>query len=176
MSKPFPRRFYASPLALLKDFRKIVALRPALRRAAAGGELSPAFRERLMLAVTAVNECRYCSYYHAGQALRAGVPEQEMRALLAGDLPEDVPGDECAGLLYAQHWAEADGKPEAEARQRLVNIYGESRAQAIEAVLHMIRIGNLLGNSADYWLNRLSFGRFGTSTKRSQAHQPANQP
>jgi hypothetical protein len=28
----------------------------------------PAFRERLMLAVTVVNGCRYCSYFHARQA------------------------------------------------------------------------------------------------------------
>ncbi|MCK4314262.1 MAG: carboxymuconolactone decarboxylase family protein [Anaerolineae bacterium] len=30
---------------------------------------SPAFRERLMLAVTAVNGCRYCSHVHAREAL-----------------------------------------------------------------------------------------------------------
>ena len=139
-----------------------------LRQAMAGSEgtpalISPAFRERLMLAVTAVNECRYCSYYHARQALQAGVPEAEMRTLLAGDLPADIPEDECAGLLYAQHWAETDGNPDSQARLRVVQTYGEPRAQAIEAVLHMIRIGNLLGNSADYWLARLSFGRLGSS-------------
>ena len=42
------------------------------------GELiSPAFRERLMLVVTAVNNCRMCSAVHTKQALLSGLSRQE---------------------------------------------------------------------------------------------------
>ena len=39
--------------------------------------LSPAFRERLMLAVTAVYGCRYCSFAHAREAISKGVSQEE---------------------------------------------------------------------------------------------------
>ena len=115
-----------------------------------------------MLAVTAVNGCRYCSYFHAKEALKAGLAEEELRQLLVG-LVDDAPAEELQALLYAQHWAETDGQPDPTAQQQLVQTYGLDRAEAIETVLRMIRIGNLLGNTGDYWLYRLSRGAFGGS-------------
>ena len=125
-----------------------------------GDLVSYAFRERLMLAVTAVNGCRYCSYYHTKEALKAGLPEDELQKLLAG-VVDDAPAEELPALLYAQHWAETDGESETAVRQKLEETYGPARAEAIDTVLHMIRTGNLLGNTGDYWLYRLSFGRWG---------------
>ena len=41
-----------------------------------GGKLVPRpFRERLMLAVTAVYGCRYCSWLHTREALRSGISQ-----------------------------------------------------------------------------------------------------
>jgi len=39
-----------------------------------------------MLAVTAANGCRYCSYFHARQALKNGVGQEEIDQLLTGDI------------------------------------------------------------------------------------------
>jgi AhpD family alkylhydroperoxidase len=39
-----------------------------------------------MLAVTAVNQCRYCSYAHARMALLAGLSTEEIQALNDGVL------------------------------------------------------------------------------------------
>jgi len=39
--------------------------------------------------------------------------------------------------------------------------YGVEKADAIDLVLRMIRFANLSGNTWDYLLHRLSFGRFG---------------
>lgn len=158
--RQFTRRIYRRPSELLADFRFIWERRPLIRRAMRE-LLSPAFRERLMMVVTEVNGCRYCSYYHARLALRAGISTDELRELLAGTIPTDVPQDELPALAYAQHWAEANAHPDPEVRQRLVEIYGEEKAEAIEIVLRMIRSGNLLGNLWDYWLYRISFGRLG---------------
>lgn len=113
-----------------------------------------------MLAVTAVNGCRYCSYYHAKEALKTGLPEAEIRAMQDG-IVDNAPTEELPALLYAQHWAENNARPDPDVRQKLIDAYGTTQTDAIDAVLRMIRMGNLLGNTTDYWLFRLSFGRFG---------------
>ncbi len=123
------------------------------------GLLSPAFRERLMLAVTWVNGCRYCSYFHARQALKSGVTAQEISKLLSGDV-DNCPEEEATAVIYAQHWAESDAHPDPEAVWKLEETYGPEKADAIHLVLRMIRLGNLLGNSWDYLLYCLSFGKW----------------
>ena len=162
--KTFNRRFYHNMGDLWRDVRFPLQNRAQIRQAMQGDLVSYAFRERLMLAVTAVNGCRYCSYYHTQEALKAGLPEDELQKLLYG-VVDDAPAEELPALLYAQHWAETDGDPEADVRQKLDETYGPKRAEAIDTVLRMIRTGNLLGNTGDYWLYRLSFGRWGLTEK-----------
>ena len=133
-------------------------MKPLMR----GEIIDGAFRERLMLTVTSVNRCRYCSYAHARQALVEGIDEDEVSALQGGIL-EDCPKDELPGLLYAQHWAETQGNAEPKIRERLVQEYNEETVKAIDLTLQTIQMGNLLGNTLDYILYRLSFGRLGIS-------------
>ena len=159
MVKQFPKRFYRSPIHLVQDVAYILANAPRIRRFVRGN-LTPAFRERLMLAVTAVNACRYCSHFHARVALTTGMSRAEIKQMLGGEFAR-APARERPALLYAQHWAETNAQPEPAARAQLVALYGDETARAIEFVLRMIRIGNLLGNTADYILYRLSFGRLG---------------
>ena len=125
-----------------------------------GETLPTAFRERLMLVVTEVNACRYCAHFHARQALVAGLSPEEIQALTAGDF-DTSPAEERPAMLYAQHWADADGSPDPAATARITALYGETQASAIELALRMIRIGNLAGNTFDYILYRLSMGRWG---------------
>jgi AhpD family alkylhydroperoxidase len=127
-----------------------------------GEQVGRAFRERLMLVVTAVNGCRYCSYVHAREALAAGIPPEQVEVLGAG-MFDGSPAHEVPALLYAQHWAEADGQPVQGVRQRVQQRYGEEQLESIEIVLRMIRMANLLGNTLDYLLYRISFGRWGAS-------------
>ncbi len=132
-----------------------------LKIAMRGDMISEKFRERLMLMVTQVNGCRYCSYYHAKEALKAGILEDELESLMAGTIPKDAPKDEIPALLYAQYWAEVDAHPDPKIRQKLVDTYGVEKSNAIEIILRMIRVGNLSGNLWDYILYRISFGRWG---------------
>ena len=113
-----------------------------------------------MLAVTAVNGCRYCSHAHAREALLAGISEAEVESLLSG-VVDDCPSEEAAAVFYVQHWAESGANPDPDARRKLVEIYGSDTAGDIELVLRMIRVGNLTGNTWDYLLYRISFGRWG---------------
>lgn len=158
--RKFRRRIYPGPRAFLIDLRALLAHRQALRAATRGKHLDRTFRERLMLVVTGVNGCRYCSYVHAREALAAGVPPAQIEALAAGAV-EGSPAREAPALLYAQHWAEAGGRPDSEVRERILQRYGEQQVESIEAILRIIRIGNLLGNTVDYLLYRISFGRWG---------------
>ena len=156
----FKRRYYRSLRDVLADFRAIMSRREEIRPLMRGEVIDPAFRERLMLVVTEVNGCRYCSYAHAREALTVGVSEEEIAALSEGVF-EGSPEEEIPALLYAQHWAEANGSPEPEARQEVVARYGEKTVAAIELALRIIRVGNLTGNTLDYVLYRISFGRWG---------------
>lgn len=127
-----------------------------------GQALDPAFRERLMLAVTQVNGCRMCSYAHSRMALSAGLSQADVDELAAGEFAGSPP-DEVPALLYAQHWAESDASPDPEVRQQIIERYGEAKTSQIELVLQMIRVGNLMGNTWDYLLYWISRGRLPAS-------------
>ena len=159
MSK-FERRIYHSLSELLADFRAIMSQRKQISSLMRGEVVAPSLRERLMLAVTAVNRCRYCSYAHAREALSKGISQVEIEALASG-MFEDSPPEEVPALLYAQHWAEMNGEPETSVREQVVERYGEQVVEMMELALRMIRAGNLSGNTFDYLLYRVSFGRLG---------------
>ncbi len=158
------RRIYHSLGEVWTDTRIIMSQRDILRATMRGG-LDPAFRERLMLVVTAVNGCRYCSYAHARQALSEGISAEEIE-MLGETVFHGSPKEEGPALLYAQHWAETDGDPDPAARASVVERYGEETVKRIEIVLRMIRMGNLLGNTFDWILYRVSFGQLGKASTK----------
>lgn len=168
MSKPksrsprpeFSRRIYHNFKEIRADFRYIFGQRDFIRKVMRE-LISYDFRERLMMVVTEVNGCRYCSYYHAKEALKSGISKAELKALLEGHIPENTPPEEYPALVYAQHWAEQNAQPDPEAVAHLEETYGKEMADAIHIVLRMIRMGNLSGNLFDFWLYKLSFGRIG---------------
>jgi len=56
-------------------------------------ELPPKLRELAYLKASAVNDCQYCLHYHRKMALKAGVAESQVRAIMedqaaAGDFSE----------------------------------------------------------------------------------------
>jgi AhpD family alkylhydroperoxidase len=164
--KTFNRRLYRNPGEFLHDVRVLLSSREQIRAMMRG--LDPAFRERLLLAVTQVNGCRYCSFFHAQQALTHGIPEEEIRAIGDG-LLDGCPAQELTALCYAQHWAETNAHPLPEARARLLDTYGEGTTAQIDLALRMIRVGNLTGNLLDYILFRLSFGLIDLSRPSSES-------
>jgi AhpD family alkylhydroperoxidase len=154
------RRIYHGLRELLTGLRVVVSRRKDIRSLMRGKVIAPAFRERLMLVVTEVNRCQYCSYAHAREALSKGIPQEEIEALGKG-MFEGSPSEEVPALLYAQHWAEANGEPETPVRDQVVSRYGEQVVEMMETAFRMIRAANLLGNTFDYLLHRISFGRWG---------------
>ena len=155
----FKKRTFKNPKEFFSDLWFPIKNRKRLREVTNKGLISPAFRERLMLAVTAVEGCRYCSYFHAKQALKSGLIPEEISQLLSGDV-NNCPEDEAVAVIYAQHWAESEAHPDPEATLKLEQTYSAEKVESIHLMLRMIQLGNLLGNSWDYLLYRISFGRW----------------
>jgi len=149
----FSKRIY-TPRSLLQDFRNILDHFHEFRSAVHSQHPSRAFAEKIMLAVTAVNGCRYCSYGHAKAALKSGISPEEVNLLLSGEVGHVSP-DEAPALFFAQHYAESGDHPDPEMVQRLEETYGQEEAQGILAHIRMITFGNLSGNTFDALLSRL---------------------
>lgn len=64
---------------------------------------SPALREQVMLAVTSVNDCRYCDWVHTGLALKEKINVEELRLLLSGHHPGQMVKHDVVAILFAQH-------------------------------------------------------------------------
>jgi AhpD family alkylhydroperoxidase len=155
MAREFNKRIYTIG-TFRRGIAEAISKMGEIRDAHRSGRVSRAFAERIMLAVTSVNKCRYCSYGHTRAALAAGVPEEDIRNLAAGEL-DKLPDDEIVALAYAQHYAESGGNPDITAWQRFVEVYGDDRARDISAYIRMISIGNLYGNTFDAFLSRMQF-------------------
>lgn len=157
----FPRRYYRGLKPFWGDLKFLMTRQDQIREAMRSDLITSAFRERLMLAVTEVNQCRYCRKFHVGQAREAGISTEEITQYLKGMIPAEIPEDQKLAVCFAQHWADNETIPDPEFQSRVIQAYGEKGFQSMSIVLRMIWMGNLLGNTADYLLYRISFGKLG---------------
>jgi AhpD family alkylhydroperoxidase len=149
------KRTYGSFRELVSDIWFLFKNSPFIVRMTWNRVLSRSFQERLMLAVTSVYHCRYCTWVHTGAALASGMNREEISRILEGALL-DCPEDETTAILYAQHWADTDANPLPQATAKLKQAYGPNKARAIQLVLRMIRVGNLTGNTWDCYVHRFT--------------------
>jgi len=159
--KEFQRRYYQRWSSFWRDLKYLLSNREKIKTALSSPRLNPAFRERLMLAVTEVNLCRYCRSFHVGQARQAGIPIEVITVYLKGTIPDEVPEEQKLAVCFARHWAETNSQPDPDYIDQVKEVYGEDGFQAINMVLRMITMGNLLGNTWDYLIYKISFGRWG---------------
>jgi AhpD family alkylhydroperoxidase len=155
----FKKRKYESLKELFTDLCFTIRNSSQLRKVKSKGLISTAFQERLMLAVISVENCRYCSYFHSKLSLKNGITQEEIGQLLSGDF-HGCPEEEALAVLYAQHWAESNTRPDPESVEKLKETYGSEKAEAINIMLRTIRLGSLSGNTLDYLLYRISFGKW----------------
>ncbi len=90
-----------------EDIKKFFAHSDAFVETMTNPIISKAFSESVSLAVTQVNGCKFCSYYHAKNALKAGMTEDEVEFLLSGGF-DNAPKEQLEALLFAQHYAETN--------------------------------------------------------------------
>lgn len=132
------------PLEAYKILYQAVRSMPKLKHAIQSGILDEQFKERIMLAVTQVNGCAMCSYAHTQMALETGMAHDEIRAMLNGEFC-DIPEDEISAVLFAQAYADQRGHPSMAAKEKIVQIYGKDKTEAIMAAIHVIMAGNTYG-------------------------------
>lgn len=157
----FNRRYYNS---WTDYFSELIYLLRHLPRAIINYHRAPIsadFRERLLLTVTAVNNCRYCEMLHSQLAQANGVSKQECMLISKGVIPEQTPEFQKPALCYANSWALQGGDFNTSAQDDICAHYDNTTIVAIEFAIRSIWIGNLSGNTWDYWLYRLSFRRWG---------------
>ncbi len=150
----FRKRTFSMPL-YARSLADLMTASPVLARALIRPRISHALREQVMLAVTSVNDCRYCNWGHTALALRNGVDLTALRQTLdGGSLSTDsTPSD--VAVLYAQHVASQQGDADPAAERALAAAWSPDERAEINAYITAITFGNLVGNSADAWLARL---------------------
>ncbi len=132
---------------LIKNFPKIIA---TLKNK----KISKKFFEKIMTVTSAVNGCVYCQWFHAKKAISTGISKDEIKNLLNLQFETNAADFELTALLYAQHYAETNRKPDAEMTDKLFAFYDQKIANNIIIIIRMIFFGNLYGNTFDAFLSR----------------------
>jgi alkylhydroperoxidase family enzyme len=139
---PFPRRT-ANVARLLPWLAEIASTIPGLVDSYTRKDvLNPRTRERIILAVTEVNGCRYCAWIHGSW--------QDF----LGDVPSGMAEDALLG--YARACAEA-GRPLDPSP--LADVLPPEAVRAVRATVAQIEVSNLVGNTVDGLLARVTRAR-----------------
>lgn len=152
--KPFKKKVYSFP-DFARDFFIFHKNIPALISSVFHRKISKALEEKIMLAVTSVNFCKYCEWFHTREALKAGMDQNEIKMLLSSQLSGDIKEEDLPALNFALHYAESCKRPEPDMVRRLYDFYGEKTAREIMLKLRLIYFGNLCGNTFEAFLSRL---------------------
>lgn len=120
--------------------------------------ISKKMTERIMLAVTAVNDCEMCSYGHTKMALNAGLSNDEIKAFLQGEFLE-APKEELKAIMFAQNYADEKTKIEQSVWNALLDEYKEEKSLAILGAIRMITMGNAYGIVFSSIKNRFKKGK-----------------
>jgi AhpD family alkylhydroperoxidase len=135
----------------------VLASSPVLLRALFRPRTSAALREKVMLGVTSVTDCRYCAWGHGHWAMAQGVSLEEVNQIL-GQQTEALQAKaptEAAAILFAQHYGEHLEQFDREAIANLRTFYSDAQVAEILAYVRAITLGGLTGNTLDAGLDRL---------------------
>ena len=133
-------------------WRRVPSLLAALFRP----KISAALREKILLGVTSVNDCRYCQWGHTHWAMAHGVPLEEVNQIL-GQQIESLQAKnpaEAAAILFAQHYAEHLDQFDPESIGNLRKHYSDAQVAEILAYVRVITLASLTGNTVDAFLGR----------------------
>lgn len=112
------------------------------------------FIERIMLTSSVVNGCVYCQWGHVGIAKQAGLSEEEISMLFNYDFTT-VPPHEKTALLFTYEYVKTKHRPHPYILKSFKESYTVTEQKAILAVINMILMGNLLGNTVSAFISRL---------------------
>lgn len=153
--KTFNKRVF-TPASFVKRFSLLALYLPVIIGSYIKPKISAALREKVMLAVTSVNDCRYCSWAHTRLALSKGVDINEVNNVLKNGGTAADNNSDAAAILFAQHYADTNGKVSKESLVELKRFFNNAQVREIMGHIHTIYIGNLSGNTFDALLLRFS--------------------
>jgi AhpD family alkylhydroperoxidase len=117
-------------------------------------EVDPGFREELMLAVSRLNGCRYCSWGHHEWAQISGVSNQELAQLEQLD-PSGFDRRKWVAISYARALVKEDfRRVQPELRRAVQHKYSPREIRQIELIANVMDVGNRTSNTFDAMLSR----------------------
>jgi AhpD family alkylhydroperoxidase len=143
-----------TPSLFFNDLFFLFSRLPLIIRARNNKNISKAFSEKIMNVVTAVNGCVYCAWFHAKLAVSSGISREEVKNLMQLQFQTDATDYELPALLFAQHYAETNRRPEPDMLTKIESFYGQKNASHILLYIRLIFFGNLYGNTFDAFLSR----------------------
>lgn len=152
--KVFRKRVYTSRSFIHRLSLGLASI-PVLAIALIAPLTSRKIREEVMLAVTSVVDCRYCSWLHTHLALNNGVDVEELNSTLYSGRSDLLSERELVAILYAQHYADKNGKVDRETKNKLKEHFSFLERIAISAYINAIYVGNLSENTFGALLARL---------------------
>jgi AhpD family alkylhydroperoxidase len=141
---------------VLRTVANVVASAPVLLSALVRPTTSAALREKVMLGVTSINDCRLCTWGHSHWAMANGVPLDEVNQILGlqTELLEAKSPAEAAAILFAQHYAENLDRIDPQSIESLRTHYSDAQVAEILAYVRVITLGSLTGNTLEAVLDR----------------------
>ena len=145
---------------LARTVGSVLASLPVLVAAMVRPKIPPSLREKIVLGVASINNCRYCEWGHSHWALASGVPLEEVNQILAFQIESLLAKNpaEAAAILFAQHYAEHRDHFDPEAIGNLRKFYSDAEVVEILAYVRAITLGTLTGNTVDAFLDRFRGG------------------
>jgi len=138
--------------------RRLVALVPELGtiyQVWLKHEVDPGFREELMLAVSRLNGCRYCSWGHHEWAEISGVSNEELARLEQLE-PSGFDRRKWVAISYARALVKQDfRRVQPQLRRAVQHKYSPREIRQIELIVNVMDVGNRTSNTFDALLSRL---------------------
>lgn len=149
----FRKRTYTAQ-QFIRDGAALAAEGPKLAQVYLLRGVAPRLRERVWLAVSGVNHCRYCLFVHGAWARQAGVGDREVEVLEHGRPDPDAQSDEAA-VTFMQAWAERDfrGAP-VEVAAWFEDVFPPPMRDKLGAIARLANFSNRTGNTFDALLSR----------------------
>ncbi len=150
-----------TPGNFLRTVGNVLASGPVLIGALFRPKISPALREKIMLGVTSITDCRLCQWGHTHWAMAKGVPLEEVNRILESEAEalKALDPAEAAAILFARHYAESLDRIDPESLANLRLHFSDAEAAEILAYVRTITLGSLTGNTLDAVLGRLKRSR-----------------
>ena len=146
MIKGFAKRIFTARLFIC-DLVFLIWNLPNIIKVFSNKQNQKQLIEKILIVTDAVNECLYCAWLDAKLAIKSGISEDEINNMMKLQFHTDLSESELIAVLFAQHYAENNGKLVPDMINKLIGYYGEKTAKDIILAIRTVTFGNLYFNT-----------------------------